>query len=221
MCEYFFGKADSMTSAQIDYDDYVDAFAALEAFITARGLPFDCPVLGPDRSDNISRIRRFFATVFTSLDARIPDLTLAQAREKYRRKFGVVFLYEFSDGDLARIQALINELRELIVRSEMFDAKHKERILAKLEGLQRELHKKVSSLDKFWGLIGDAGVVLGKFGKDAKPLVDRIKEITQIIWRTQARAEELPSGSPFPLLPAPQTPDQTGQPNQQSEGIRR
>ena len=82
----------------------------------------------------------------------------------------------------------------------MFDAKHKERLLKKLEALQQELHKKVSSLDKLWGLIGEAGVALGKFGKDAKPFVDRIREIAQITWRTQARAEELPSGTTLPLL---------------------
>ena len=58
----------------------------------------------------------------------------------------------------------------------------------------------MSNLDKLWGLIGEAGVVLGKFGKDAKPLADRIREIAQITWRTQARAEELPSGARLPLL---------------------
>jgi len=109
-------------------------------------------------------------------------------------------MYEFSEGDLARIQVIINELRDTISESEIFDANHKERLLKKLEALQRELHKKVSSLDAFWGLIGEAGVALGKFGKDAKPVVDRIKEMAQIVWRTQARAEELPSGTTLPLL---------------------
>lgn len=58
----------------------------------------------------------------------------------------------------------------------------------------------MSDIDVFWGLVGDAGVAIGKFGKDAKPFVDRIREITDIVWRTQSRAEELPSGTPTPLL---------------------
>jgi hypothetical protein len=58
----------------------------------------------------------------------------------------------------------------------------------------------MSDLDRFWGLIGDAGVVLGKLGNDAKPFVDRIKEIADIVWNTQSRAEELPSGTRPPLL---------------------
>jgi hypothetical protein len=41
---------------------------------------------------------------------------------------------------------------------------------------------------------------MGKFGKDAKPLTDRIKEIMNIVWRTQARAEELENGAPNPFL---------------------
>ena len=82
----------------------------------------------------------------------------------------------------------------------MFEEDHKQRLLKRIEKLQAELHKKVSDLDKFWGLVGDAGVVLGKFGKDAKPLVDRITEIAKIVWQTQARAEELPSGTDMPLL---------------------
>lgn len=74
-----------------------------------------------------------------------------------------------------------------------------------MERLQSELHKKGSDLDKFWGLIGDAGVAIGKFGKDAKPFVDRIREITGIVWRTQSAAEELPSGTKIPFLDSDET----------------
>ncbi len=61
--------------------------------------------------------------------------------------------------------------------SELFTAEHQQRILKRLEKLESELHKKVSDLDKFWGLIGDADVAIRKFGKNAKPIVDRIKEM--------------------------------------------
>ena len=43
-------------------------------------------------------------------------------------------------------------------------------------------------------------MVLGKLGQDAKPIVDRIKEVAEIVWQTQSRAEELPSGTEIPLL---------------------
>ena len=111
-----------------------------------------------------------------------------------------VFCYEFSEGDLNRVQKLVNELRDQISSLSKLSDDHKRRLLARLEKLQSELHKRVSDLDRFWGMIGDAGVVLGKLGKDSKPIVDRIREISEIVWRTQARTEELPSNSPSPLL---------------------
>lgn len=98
------------------------------------------------------------------------------------------------------MQVLISQVRDLIVNDNGLEKDHKRRLLSRVEKLQSELHKKVSDLDRFWGLIGDAGVVLGKLGKDAKPIVDRIKEIADIVWQTQSRAEELPSGTRPPLL---------------------
>lgn len=183
-----------------NYERYIEAFAAFEVFSEAFGLGVSVPELGTDRSINIRAICAFFGDTHKMLEEKISLSSLGKARKKYKTKFGVGLFYEFSDGDLARIQQLVNELREFIRDSEIFDANHKERILNKLEDLQRELHKKMSSLDKLWGLIGEAGIVLGKFGRDAKPFVDRIKEIAQIAWRTQTRAEELPSGTPLPLL---------------------
>ena len=115
-------------------------------------------------------------------------------------ELGSSFCYEFSQGDLDRVQELINALRNELMNCAGLEDEHRQRLMRRLEILQTELHKKISNLDRFWGLIGDAGVVLGKLGQDAKPLVGRIREITAIVWQTQARAEELPSGLPPPLL---------------------
>jgi len=98
------------------------------------------------------------------------------------------------------MQTLINEMRNLIKKSKDFEEGHKKRLLKRLEKLQGELHKKMSNLDMFWGLIGDAGVVLGKFGEDAKPLVDRVGEILKIVCRTQAKAENIKNILPLNLL---------------------
>jgi len=184
------------------YEEFVDAYTAIEAFINATGLPFNKLTFQDSNAqkENAERIAKFLNNLEGELEMRLNDLKFVEAREKYAKRFGGIFLYELSDGDLATIRRLLNELRDKITESELFEAKHKQRILNKLENLQSELHKKMTSLAKLWDLIGDAGIVLGKFGKDAKPLVDRIREIAQITWRTQARAEELPSGTTLPLL---------------------
>lgn len=116
------------------------------------------------------------------------------------------FGYEFTSGDIERVQVLINELRELLSKEQRLDAGHKERLMKRLEALQQELHKKISTLDSFYVLVGDAGVALGKLGSDAKPLVDRIKELTQIGWKSQARAEQLSGSAENPWLDSESEP---------------
>jgi hypothetical protein len=206
ICNTFFDWHQTVPAKEeIDnYVEYVDAYAALESYLLKQGFEPVQLELTSSLEENIKKIVSFFVETKTEYEQKyneeLVQTTITTARNKYRQELDLGFLYRFSDGDIKRIQELLNELRDLITESQDFDASHKDRLLKRLENLQKELHKKMSSLDKFWGLVGDAGVVLGKFGKDAKPFVDRIKEITQIIWNIQARAEELPSNISMPVL---------------------
>lgn len=122
--------------------------------------------------------------------------TIDKLTFQYKAQMRDGFYYSFSENNISQIQKVINELREIFTKSEYLEERHKSRLLMRLEALQRELHKHMSDLDKFWGLVGDAGVAMGKLGKDSKPIVDRIREITKIIWQVQSRAEGLPDDSP-------------------------
>jgi len=191
----------SPTAQQFEqYDEYLLALGLFGALNEAYSLKFDSPPLTGNKSDNIRRIAEFFQAAETEMTKNAAQITVERFKTQFARKFGRIFSYEFSEGDLNRIQQLINEVRQLISDSKLLSENHKGRLLKRLETLQSELHKKVSDLDRFWGLIGEAGVVIGKFGNDVKPIVDRIREIAEIVWRTQARAEELPSGLPLPML---------------------
>lgn len=155
---------------------------------------------GVSREERARSIRDELISVVENLER----LQLEEKRERLASRFraviGVSFTYEFSDGDLNRVQTLLNELRQLISETEQFEPSHQQRVLSRLENLQKELHKKVSDLDRFWGLVGDAGVMLEKLGNNAKPIVDRIREVTTIVWKTQGRAEQLSSNSPPPQI---------------------
>ncbi|MCE1241330.1 MAG: hypothetical protein LWW83_15550 [Azonexaceae bacterium] len=128
------------------------------------------------------------------------EISSQMFQNRFEIEINNIFHYEFSAGDISQIQSTINSLRGLITEAKELEQEHRERLLKRLEKLQSEVHKTTSDLDRFWGLIGDAGVVLGKLGTDSKPIVDRIRELAEIVWRTQARAEELPSDAPFPRL---------------------
>lgn len=186
-----------------DYEVLVEAFALLQGMqsaklITLPGVMFD-PGMPAERDLDCRILADFMREVRSLAVSERAKHTFSGQKAHFEALLGARFVYEFTQGDLDRIQELLGELRERIRDSDLFDEEHRRRLLLKLEKLQTELHKKMSSLDRLWGITGELGVVLGKFGEDAKPLVDRFKEIMQITWRTQSRAEDMPSDSPPPL----------------------
>ncbi|WP_417686830.1 hypothetical protein [Pseudidiomarina gelatinasegens] len=158
------------------------------------------PEMSNSLANNCEVLIRYLTNIRSEFQGHAYEIQFGSISERYKAALKSTFAYEFSKGDLERIQALINELRTQIAEIDGLEGMHRQRLLSRLEKLQSELHKRVSDLDKFWGMIGDAGVVLGKLGTDAKPIVDRIRELAGIAWRTQSRAEELPSGTKPPLI---------------------
>jgi len=117
----------------------------------------------------------------------------------YEIALGNAFHYEFSEGDLKRIQSLLNQIRELISTAEELEEDHRDRLLRRLDKLQSEFHKKVSDLDRCWGFLMDLGLAVGLMAKNAEPLVGLVKQVVDIVWPEQARAWGLPSNLPFRL----------------------
>ena len=180
----------------------VEAYSLLVELMESGLLPV--PIKFPEIADGSTAqcpsLFSFLNVVRDLCKTEETKLRVASLRNRFRVSLGSGFAYEFSQGDLDRVQDLVNQLRTMIGAATNLDKEHQQRLLRRLEKLQSELHKKVSDLDRFWGLIGDAGVVLGKLGNDAKPIVDRIRDIADIVWQTQSRAEELPSGTRLPQL---------------------
>ena len=201
ICDSFHDFHDSLLKQDLvsNYENYLSALAVLQAYSESHGIELEYPSLTGNIEINISRITDFFSNVSGTFDQKFTFSIFEKYKRSFERKFGKGFLYQFSDGDLKRIQTLINELREIISKTEALDEDHRSRLLKRLEKLQSELHKTVSDLDRFWGLLIEGSVVFKKIGENAKPIVDRIQEIANIVWRVQARAEELPSNIPLEL----------------------
>lgn len=203
--DYFAYKNHVQNNNEISELDYfkeiIESYHLISSFLDKHGYEFQKPEMKTERgNDVLTDIHILFENLNEEFIRKHKERSIFESEEKYRGLFGNTFLYEFSEDDLERIQELINLLRNDISTSDLFEADHKRRLLKRLEKLQSELHKKVSDLDRFWGLIGDAGIVIGKFGKDVKPMVDRIREITGIVWKTQSKSEGLPSGTKIPFL---------------------
>ncbi|MGS2717940.1 hypothetical protein ACVBE9_07200 [Eionea flava] len=176
------------------------SFVRLIVEVNNFNVDIEYPGATGDIGINCQALSQYINEIRDSFKEHAVKLSVESYTNRYKTALKNSFSYEFSQGDLERIQSLVNELRGQISENTNLDNAHKQRLLRRLENLQSELHKRVSDLDRFWGLVGDAGVVLGKLGKDAKPIVDRVREIAEIAWKTQARAEELPSDSPNPMI---------------------
>jgi hypothetical protein len=186
-----------------DFTLLLEAYALMVEVIESQLLPITISypsVSGAFHPEMCAALYQWFQSIKSQCEAEQSKLRVASLRSRFRAGLGRAFAYEFSQGDLERVQELVNQLRTLISESNHFEKEHQQRLLRRLEKLQGEMHKRVSDLDRFWGLVGDAGVVVGKLGNDAKPIVDRIREIADIVWQTQSRAEELPSGTKLPQL---------------------
>ncbi len=185
-----------------------EAYSFITEVLKAKILPieFDPPFsfssLGTDNNENCSKVYNYLYQIKQSCI----KLNLLHQSDSLSTKFKTLlgvnndFSYEFSESDLNTIQETLHRLRKLISEADYFSEEHQQRLLSRLEKLQSEMHKKISDLDRFWGLIGDAGIMLGKFGEQAKPIIDRIRDVADIVWQTQSRTEKLPNNAKFPFL---------------------
>lgn len=191
------------------YELVKEMHAFLSVYLEAKGLPGDIEFQGSplslaqmtgDVTADTGHLLWFVNALAGEMHEEVTKRSSEQLQRSFRLMLGTEgFHYEFSEGDLHRIQQLVNELRDLISASDALGADHKRRVLGRLEKLQSELHKKVSDLSWFWGELIEASIAARIMGENAKPVVDRIREIVSVVWPVQARAFELPSDTPFRL----------------------
>lgn len=186
----------------LEYELLLEGSAFISIIIKTFKLPIDitAPLPNAKIDETCVALKNYIDDVYYKVTETIQRQKATAYSSRYQNVFKSTFAYEFSSSDIDRVQQLLNELRVQITSLESLEENHRSRLLKRLETLQSELHKRISDLDRFWGLVGDAGVVLGKFGTDSKPIVDRIREIAQIAWKTQSRTEGLPSNTPNPML---------------------
>lgn len=203
ICDKFF-EFRSDREDDIHFHLQAMAFAQVIVKVYSLGKSLYEPDIEDEDTYIISRVEDFFNVwqeeAYERLAIKEQKATFEISKDKFASMFGKGVFYEFSDDDFGRVQTLLNNLRELLTNSEDFEEDYRRRLLKKLEALQAELHKKMSDFDKFWGFFIDSGIALMKFWENAKPFRDDVKEICEIVSRTQARAENVQKFLPFKLL---------------------
>lgn len=187
--------------------DLIEIAAIMRAFFAHRQINIDLP---SGIAFDYALARVWFDGLSSQATSRI-NARFAAARENhYANLFSKVQMYEFSDDDHKKLQALINELRTLISGTDIIDDDHKRRLLKRLEAMQSELHKTVSDIDRFWAFIGEAGIQARIFGENMKPICERIGELAKIVLAVVAAKEGIksiaaPDMNNFMLLPPAET----------------
>ena len=109
---------------------HLETFAFVETIILENKMDLELPsFLDSDNSDNkINIIYSSFVSLHKKASLYAQTNRDSKIINKYRTKFSIhyakSFAYEFSQGDLDRIQVLLNEMRDLVSQSEIFEANH-------------------------------------------------------------------------------------------------
>jgi len=180
----------------------VDIYGFLSIFFEHHPeLELPAPVIPPEPPERNNALAEVMNKLARTAENHIVQVRVAASRQRYSAALSKDVVYTFSDKHYSRLQDLLGGLRTLISGHPTLLPAHKHRLLRRLESLQTELRKTMANLDRFWGLVAEAGVVQGKLGAEARPLVERIREIAQIVWSTQAVANGLAEGAAPPLVP--------------------
>ena len=183
-----------------NYQGLLDFLGFLKSFIEIHQLQIEIDKPKRDIQQDYALVKRVINDITSEINDHDRQNAFKEAYKNYSSLIPGGHIYVFLDSDFKRLQELINELRTLTKESVELQEDHKRRLLRRIEKVQIELNSKMSSLDVFWGMLGEAGVALGKFGNDIKPLTDRVAEILKIVFRTEGRAAGLPPGKEKPLL---------------------
>jgi len=168
------------------HDYCVSTLVIIEKMNKLSRLGLEIPDVTGDKEKDIKNIKDLIDNIHKITSDALVIHGSDNDRSYISRETSNLNLYEFTDNNFERVQQLINELRVIVTKAKSVDEDHKSRLLRRLEKLQSELHKRTSDLDRFWGLLGEAGAAIGKFGEDTKPFVDRVREIIDIVTRTQS-----------------------------------
>lgn len=159
----------------------------------------DVEFVGPTK-ENLNRIGTYINVVFDEAKRIKINKILNDEEINFKSLRAKNYEYEFSEDDFKELQRLINKMRELLQNSNDLPENHRFRLLNRLEALQKELHKRVTNLDRALGFLLDVSIIVKQTGEGAKPIADLAKEISKLITQVILVSKGLPPGEIPPLL---------------------
>ncbi|QFT31132.1 hypothetical protein FIV00_11640 [Labrenzia sp. THAF82] len=141
------------------------------------------------------------------LDQFYFNVAARNAKNIVKRSHSSEEYFELNADDRSKVMGLIAEMRQLVQDSTTFDDAHRRRILKRIAKIEDEVLKAQGNFDTVLAGIAEIGETLGQFGKDVKPLTDRMQEIRKVTQSKTKGTNQLPAPDEPRKLPAPEDDD--------------
>ncbi|WP_297776377.1 hypothetical protein [uncultured Roseovarius sp.] len=141
------------------------------------------------------------------VESDIPEEIKNSRITKKRGNSALIPVFQLESDDKQRIAELCEKMRKIIFSTSGFDEPHRLRLLNRIAAIEAEIHKPVGMFDVVRGGMNDLGETLGKFGKDIKPLTDRMREVVGIARKGTKEYDQLPEPEELKRLPSPDPED--------------
>lgn len=173
---------DALNNNKLDKNTVIDTISCINAFIELNNLELKLVAYDIAKINLAETIKNILNAYYEDFIHKNIDLHFSFFEHKD---------YIFEEDNYKNIQQTLNQLRDDLISCDIFEDEHKQRLLSKLESLQKELHKKMSSLDKALGQLVTIASALGTAGEKAKPMFDRINETIKSVLRVQNKKDKI------------------------------
>jgi hypothetical protein len=116
--------------------------------------------------------------------------------------------FKLDENDRVLVLNLCSDMRKIVLNTTHFDNPHKVRLSNRIAAIEAEVHKDNGLFDVVLGGVSDFGETLGQFGRDIKPLTNRMSEVLKITRKSTKSYDQLPSPEEIKQLPPPDDTDE-------------
>ena len=213
-----FSRSNSSPNVYLKAANNTDVFNELvewallgKALMGSAGLEaYELPATS-DRTTYAERLSHYFSDLLTRARQHVfvtrteAFTTSASERIDAFKPTGV--RYSISEDQLDTVQERINEIRAILSKADGIAEHHRERLLKRLEALQKELHKTMPSMDRFFGTVLEVSAFAARLSEDGARIAHNCHDMFFIGLNKITTAAGLPPGGLSSLLPPAESPE--------------
>jgi len=177
------------------YEDFIEIYSFYQVYAEKNNLDVAFPKLGTNLQNNLELIISFFRNRSRIVLKKIEKFANEKIIEDKKSKFKSIlyddYIYVFEPEELKMLKFYATQLKQLISDNRYLKVSYQQRLGKRIDKIIKETNIEMNSFDNFWGFVGEAGIIIGKTNNHCNEIIEKIKEIVHLIWKVQARSEQL------------------------------